>query len=195
MIKLIDMKNISISLIIFVVTILFFSNLTLAASARLPSTSTPANAKEKPLVDIDIGGSSGVYNTRSYTEANLGVNLNFTEWLTWRNAGFKRFNSGGDKDMQGVDSTLRLNVTSKFENGAALRFFAGPGYRWADPSEKNAVVGEAGLGISVGRVGVTGGAKYLKYDKVQTDSKTGLETKREDINYFLTLSGGAGLSF
>ena len=42
--------------------------------------------RDKPLVDVDIGGSSGNYNGRAYTELNLGVNLNFTEWLTWRNS-------------------------------------------------------------------------------------------------------------
>lgn len=150
--------------------------------------------KETPLVDIDIGGSSGVYNSKSFTEVNLGINLNFTDWLTWRNAAFKRFSSGGDRDLQGVDSTFRFTATTKF-NGGSFRAFVGPGYRWADPSNKNAVVGEAGLGINIGRVGVSGGAKYLKYDKLQIDSRTGLETSREDIVYFLTISGGAGLSF
>lgn len=153
-----------------------------------------AAAKETPLVDIDIGGSSGVYNSRSFTEVNLGINLNFTDWLTWRNAAFKRFSSGGDRDLQGVDSTFRLTATKKFDGGS-FRAFVGPGYRWADPSEKNAAVGEAGLGINIGRVGISGGAKYLKYDKIQIDSRTGLETSREDIVYFLTISGAAGLSF
>lgn len=170
----------------FIYLLVLIPSLTFAAGS--------SSTKEKPLVDIDLGGSSGVYNTRSYTELHLGVNLNFTDWLTWRNAGFKRFSSGGDKDLQGVDSTLRLSTTAKFDGGS-LRFFVGPGYRWAEPSEKNAAVGEAGLGIQVGRVGVSGGAKYLKYDKVQIDTRTGLETSREDLQYFLTVSGGAGLSF
>lgn len=181
MIKLVDMKHLSISLIFSIL----FSSLAFAASS---------STKEKPLVTIDLGGSSGIYNTRSYTEVTLGVNLNFTDWLTWRNAGFKRFSSAGDRDLQGVDSTFRFIATAKFDGGS-VHAFVGPGYRWADPSDKNAVVGEAGVGINVGRVGLSGGAKYLKYDKLQIDSRTGLETSREDIQYFVTVSGGVGMSF
>lgn len=184
------MKYRSIQLFLSAAVLIFSTS----AFAVRGVSASGSGAKEKPLVDIDIGGSSGVYNSKSFTEINLGVNLNFTDWLTWRNAGFKRFSSGGDKDLQGVDSTLRFTATSKFDGGA-FRFFAGPGYRWADPSTKNAAVGEAGLGLNVGRVGVSGGAKYLKYDKVQIDSQTGLETSREDIIYFINISGGAGLSF
>lgn len=152
-----------------------------------------STSKEKPLVDVDIGGSSGNYNGSTYSELNLGVNLNFTDWLTWRNAGFKRFSSNGNKDITGLDSTMRLISTSPFDGGA-FRLFAGAGYRFADPSEKNALVGEAGLGINIGRFGLGGGAKYLKYDKVQYDSN-GVETKKDDINYFITVSGGTGFSF
>lgn len=168
----------------------FSARRTISSGSNDPSK----KSKEKPFVTIDIGASSGVYNSNSYTEANLGVNLNFTDWLTWRNAGFKRFSSAGDKDLTGVDSTFRFNITAPFDGGA-FRFFVGPGYRWVESSDKNAALAEAGLGLNVGRVGVSGGAKYLKYDKVQTNSRTGLETSREDLHYFLTFSGGAGMSF
>ena len=140
--------------------------------------------RDKPLVDVDIGGSSGNYNGRTYTELNLGVNLNFTEWLTWRNSAFKRFGTSGEKDVTGLDSTLRLVSTTPF-TGGAFRIFGGAGYRFADPSENNALVGEGGLGFSFGRFGLGAGAKYLKYDKTQKD----------DISYFFTVSGGAGFSF
>lgn len=152
-----------------------------------------SQSAQKQLVDVDIGGSTGTYNGSSFSEINLGVNLNFTEWLTWRNAGFKRFSSNGNKDITGLDSTLRLISTSRFSNGS-FRLFAGAGYRFADPSEKNAMVGEAGLGINIGGFGLGGGAKYLKYDKVQYDSN-GVETKKDDLIYFVTLSGGTGFSF
>lgn len=164
--------------------------LTVSAAPRRPASVT---SRDKNLVDIDLGGSAGTYNGRTYSEVNLGVNINFTDWLTWRNAGFKRFSSQGDIDITGLDSTLRLISISKFEGGS-FRVFAGAGYRFANPSEKNATLGEAGLGIQVGRFGISGGAKYLKYDKVQLDS-AGAETKRDDLVYFVTLSGGAGLSF
>ncbi len=164
--------------------------ITSQAQSRKPASSS---SREKPLVDIDLGGSAGTYNGRTYSEVNLGVNINFTQWLTWRNAGFKRFSSQGEKDITGLDSTLRLINTLKFDGGS-FRVFAGAGYRFADPSEKNAALAEAGLGLNAGRFGISGGAKYLKYDKVQLDS-AGAETKRDDIIYFVTLSGGAGLSF
>ncbi|MFZ3230481.1 MAG: hypothetical protein WA160_09785 [Pseudobdellovibrio sp.] len=180
--------------IVFISFLFAFSFSNLASAEVKTRKPNSVSKKEKPLVTIDVGGSSGIYNTRSYTEMTLGVNLNFTDWLTLRNAGFKRFSSAGDKDLTGLDSTLRFIATAPFDGGA-FRVFVGPGYRWADPSDKNAVVGEAGVGLSVGRVGISGGAKYLKYDKVQIDSRTGLETSREDIHYFITLSGGAGLSF
>lgn len=153
-----------------------------------------STSKKVPLFDLDISGSSGNYNGRTYSEVHLGVNLNFTDWLTWRNSAFKRFGSGGtEDDITGLDSSLRLVLNTPFDGGA-FRFFLGPGYRWADPSTKNAGFAEAGLGITVGKFSVSAGAKYLKYDKVQYASN-GLETKRDDLSYFLTLSGGAGLSF
>ena len=140
--------------------------------------------RDKPLVDVDIGGSSGNYNGRTYTELNLGVNLNFTEWLTWRNSAFKRFGNSGEKDVTGLDSTLRLISTTPF-TGGAFRIFGGAGYRFADPSDNNALVGEGGLGFSFGRFGLGAGAKYLKYD----------QTQKDDISYFFTVSGGTGFSF
>lgn len=167
--------------------ILFSTLITSVAVAQRSAT------KEKPLVDVDIGGASGTYNGKTYSEINLGVNLNFTDWLTWRNAGFKRFSSSPEKEVTGLDSTMRLISTTRFDSGA-FRLFVGAGYRFADPSEKNALVGEAGLGISVGRFSLGGGAKYLKYDKVQFDSN-GVETKKDDINYFITIAGGTGFSF
>lgn len=165
----------------------------MGSEAIAASKSANLNTREKPLVDVDIGGSAGTYNGRSFSEINLGVNLNFTDWLTWRNAAFKRFSSQGDKDISGLDSTLRFINTSRFDS-SAVRVFAGAGYRFADPSEKNALLGEAGLALTVGRFGIGGGAKYLKYDKLQIDL-AGNETKRDDLIYFITLSGGTGFSF
>lgn len=160
-----------------------------AAPALAQSTS-----RKTPLVNVDISGSSGNYNGRTYSEVHLGVNLNFTDWLTWRNAAFKRFGSGGtEDDITGLDSSMRFSVNAPF-SGGAFRFFLGPGYRWADPSKKNAAFAEAGVGLSAGKFSVSAGAKYLKYDQVQYASN-GVETKRDDLSYFLTLGGGANLSF
>ena len=151
-------------------------------------------AKEEPqLVDVDISGSAGNYNGQTYNELHLGVNLNFTEWLTWRNAAFKRFSQTADYDFSGIDSTIRLISNSPFENGN-FRVFAGPGYRWASNSDKNAILGEAGVGLQLGRFNLGLGAKYLQYEKTQRDL-SGAETKRDDLSYFITISGGAGISF
>jgi hypothetical protein len=153
-----------------------------------------APAPEQPqLVDVDVSGSAGTYNGQTYNEIHLGVNLNFTEWLTWRNAGFRRFSQTAAYDFSGLDSTLRLIYNSPFENGN-FKVFAGPGYRWASNSDKNAVLGEAGVGMQLGRFNLGLGAKYLQYQKAQLDS-SGAETKREDLSYFITISGGAGISF
>ena len=150
--------------------------------------------KEEPnLVDVDISGSAGNYNGQSYTELHLGVNLNFTDWLTWRNAAFKRFSQVADYDYSGIDSTLRFIMNTPFESGN-FKVFAGPGYRWASNSDKNAILGEAGVGLQLGRLNLGLGAKYLQYDKVQLDP-AGVETKRNDLSYFITVSGGAGISF
>lgn len=149
--------------------------------------------KESPFFDLDISGSTGSYNGQSYSEIHLGLNMNFTDWLTWRNAAFKRFGSAAGQDVTGLDSGLRLTVHAPFDNGG-IKFFAGPGYRWADPSQNNAAFGEAGLNVQLGRFSVGGGAKYLRYDRPRTDS-AGNALKRDDISYFITLSGGAGLTF
>lgn len=153
----------------------------------------PVAAPEPALVDVDISGSSGNYNGQSYSEIHLGVNLNFTEWLTWRNSAFKRFSSGSTQDISGLDSSLRFVLNTPFENGA-FKIFAGPGYRLASPSDKNALLGEAGASLELGRLNLSVGAKYLRYDQAQL-GPTGAELKRDDLSYFVTISGGAGFSF
>lgn len=146
-----------------------------------------------PLFDLDISGSSGNYNGSTYTEIHLGLNSNFTDWLIWRNTAFKRFSSVSAQNLSGLDSSFRLILNNQFDGGG-IKLFAGPGYRWADNSNKNALFGEAGVGLQFGRLGIGAGAKYLRYDKSQLDL-AGVETKRDDLNYFITVAGGAGLSF
>lgn len=173
---------------------LIFSLIVLPLGAEAQKASRPlASVRETPTVTIDLGGAAGTYNGASYSELNLGVNWNITDYFTWRNAAFKRFSSVTDQDILGLDSTLRLVSTSHFDSGY-FRMFAGAGYRFADPSTKNAMIGEAGLGINIGGFGIGGGAKYLKYDKIQLDS-LGRETKRDDIIYFITLAGHFGTGF
>lgn len=144
-------------------------------------------AKDTPLVTGDLGGSSGNNNGTTYQEVNLGINLNFTDWLTWRNSGFQR--SGSKMEVYtGLDSTMRLVLRTKFNQNGGAHFFLGPGYRWTSKEINNAIIGEAGLGVNFSGVGLSGGAKYLKYDKPRVDSD-GNALKDEDVNYFINISG------
>ena len=79
---------------------------------------------------------------------------------------------------------MRLIFTENVGSGI-FRLFGGAGYRFADPADRNALLGEAGLGFAFGRLGLGAGAKYLKYEKDQSS----------DTNYFISVSGGAGFSF
>lgn len=174
--------------ILILVSAVLFSQISLAQLA-----SSAAAESDKPFVEMDVSGSSGNYNGQTYTEMHLGINLNFTDWLTWRNTGFKRFGTTAAQETTGIDSSLRLGVDKKFDLGA-IKLFAGPGYRWSSPSTKNALFAEAGAAIQLGGLTLGAGAKYLRYDSAQFDS-AGRETKRDDMNYFITVAGGAGLSF
>lgn len=145
------------------------------------------SAKDTPLITGDIGGSTGTNNGRTYQEAHLGVNINFTDWLTWRNSAFQR--SGSKiKEITGLDSTLRLMLRTKMGQSGSFYFFLGPGYRWTSEEVNNAAIGEAGLGISSGGFGLSAGAKYLKYDKDRQD-EDGFTLDKDDVTYFVNLSG------
>jgi hypothetical protein len=162
----------------------------LAVSAVASGTAHASETAEpkKKFVQFDISGSAGNYNGHSYTELNAGLNLNFTDWLTWRNAVFKRMTAGLD-DTTGLDSSIRL-----YKDLDGITVYAGPGYRWASDSTKNALLGEAGANLNVGRITLGAGAKYLRYDQAQFDS-SGAEIKRDDLSYFIAVSGGLGLIF
>lgn len=158
------------------------------------STAPSGGGSTKPFFDLDISGSSGNYNGSTYSEINLGLNLNFTDWLTWRNAAFKRFSANGLADSSGLDSSFRFILDTHFDGGG-VSFFAGPGYRWSNPAKQNGIFGEGGATLHLGRFSLGAGAKYLRYDQAQYDPATGAEAKRDDISYFITVAGGAGLSF
>ena len=169
----------------FVVGIFFilFSTTAIAASAN----KTVEN--EKKFVTVDVSGSVGNYNGQSYTEAHVGLNLNFTDWLTWRNSVFKRITSGSSTDTTGLDSSLLLSY-----NLDGISVYAGPGYRWTSDSNKNGLVGQAGAAIQLGKISLGAGAKYLRYDNAQFDSN-GVEIKRDDISYYVSISGGSTWTF
>lgn len=172
--------------IVPVVLICFFGLNAVAIGTASQATDTE---RKKKFVEFDISGSAGNYNGRSYTEVHAGLNLNFTDWLTWRNSIFKRMSSGSTQEVTGLDSSIRFE-----QDFGDLRLFAGPGYRWTSDSNKNALLGEAGATVSAGKVSLGAGAKYLRYDQAQFDA-SGAEIKRDDFSYFVTISGGAALSF
>ncbi|MGZ3691483.1 MAG: hypothetical protein ACXVAX_08265 [Pseudobdellovibrio sp.] len=144
----------------------------------------------KPFVSFDVSGSGGNYNGKSYTELHLGMNLNFTDWLTWRNSAFKRVTSGSTADTTGLDSSLLLNYSV-----SPVNFYAGPGYRFASDSDQNALFAQAGASIKVSVLTVGAGLQYIRYDKTQIDPVAGTQTKQDDTSYFLTFSGGTGWAF
>ncbi|MCC2677774.1 MAG: hypothetical protein K0R29_350 [Pseudobdellovibrio sp.] len=163
----------------------FFGINVLAASVGV----SQSTGRSKEFVDFDISGSAGNYNGQSYTELHAGINLNFTDSITWRNSLFKRIPSGGAPETNGLDSSLRLS-----HDIGPLNIYAGPGYRFTSDSDKNALLGEAGANLNVGRLTLGAGAKFLRYDKAQYDS-SGAELKRDDLSYFIAISGGFGMGF
>ena len=173
---------------VFVVLICSFQ-----LSAQTAKDAATRKNNEPKFVDVDLSGSAGNYNGQTYTEMHVGVNFNLSENFIWRNTAFKRFNTTGTQDVTGFDSGLRYNINSPFEGGN-IKFFAGPGYRWAQPANKNALFAEAGAGIALGPLNLTAGAKYLRYDQPQFDS-AGTEIKREDLNYFMGVSAGTSFKF
>jgi len=127
----------------------------------------------------DLGASTGSYRNESYTEINLGLNLFFTEWLAWRNAGFARFID--PKNYYGLDSSARLIFSPSFMDFLGVTVFGGPGYRFV--TEGNSVAfAEGGLVLHVGGFSLGGGVKTLFhsfYDRNVPD----------DTQYFIILSG------
>jgi len=169
--------------------LLFFFGINVFAAGTTRSVPADSGERKKEFVEFDISGSAGNYNGQSYTELHAGINLNFTDNFTWRNSLFKRMTAGSAKEVNGLDSSLRLS-----HDIGIFSFYAGPGYRWTSDSNKNALLGETGANLSVGRVTLGAGAKYLRYDQAQYDA-AGSEIKRDDLSYFITISGGAGVSF
>lgn len=161
----------------------------LLSSISFAASHVPA-AKDLPFLTYDLGFSSGSTNNVTYNEINLGLNMNFTEYVTWRNAAFKRFGSN-IKETYGIDSTVRFKADFKSDEGNGLDFFIGPGIRLAS-EKQTAAIGEAGLGIKVGGIRIGGGAKYLRYIETQKDP-LGNTTAPDEVMYFITLSGAGAL--
>ena len=135
-------------------------------------------------VTFDLGVSAGSVASRSYTEANFGLNIYFAEWLAWRNAVFARFIEGTD-NVYGLDTSVRGIFNA---DGGALGFtaFAGPGYRFINGGSGQAPFVEGGLVLRLAGIAVGGGLKTVYNSWVRKDDPN-------DTQYFIILSGGGSL--
>jgi hypothetical protein len=132
---------------------------------------------------FDLGASLGSVNDVHYTEANLGLNLYFYEWLAWRNALFGRFASG-EETIWGLDSSVR-GVLNLGGGALGLTAFAGPGYRFINKGD-NAPLVEAGIVFRLAGIALGGGAKTIINSAVRDGAPN-------DTQYFLILAGGGSL--
>lgn len=155
---------------------------------RPPKVAAPS--KETSL-RYDISAASGRYNDANYTEINVGLNWQLSDWWIWRNAAFHRFGTGVES-LTGLDTSLRVgNSFATDGGGLGMDFFVGPGYRFAT-ANANALFGEAGVGFKLGGIYLGVGAKSLYYVQTRTDS-SGSEISRTDNQVFLIIAGGGVL--
>ena len=136
----------------------------------------------------DVSAGSGRYNDVSYAEITGGLNWQFSDWWTWRNAIFHRFGSDVDSST-GIDTSLRLGNAFATEGGSfGVDFYVGPGLRFAS-SNSNAFFGEAGLGFKLAGIYLGVGLKSLYYTQTRTNS-LGTELPKNDNQVYLVLAGG-----
>jgi hypothetical protein len=151
-------------------------------SESRPQTTKPSIFGLQRLT-FDLGASGGAVGEISYTEAQLGLNAYFYEWLAWRNAVFGRFPSKGTS-IYGLDSSARgildLSVAS-----TGLTIFAGPGVRFPNAGAVTPF-GELGALLKFIGIAVGGGAKIVLNSWVHSGAAN-------DTQYFIILAGGGDL--
>lgn len=146
------------------------------------ANNSESSNKFSPKLTYDIGFSTGSSGGESYSEANLGLNLFFKEWLAWRNALFARFVR--PENLYGLDTSLRLFHTVG-SGRTSLTLFGGPGWRFVTKG-LNPPFAEAGLVARLGGFSIGGGAKTFFNSAVKKGSPS-------DTQYFIILSGGGSL--
>lgn len=147
-------------------------------------SSLPALAQDSDAqLTFDIGLSSGTVNEKSYTEANVGFNYRFLDWMAWRNSIFGRFGSDIDS-VYGIDTSLR-GLASIGDRQMGASAFLGPGYRFVTKGDNVPFV-EGGVVLSVGGISVGGGAKALFNSAVRPGAEN-------DSQFFIILAGGGTL--
>lgn len=154
---------------------------------KMPKLSKPKGGSD---FKYDVSASSGKYNDTTYTEINLGLNWQLSDWLVWRNAAFNRFGSGTNS-ITGLDTSLRVGSDVSSDDGTfGMEFFVGPGYRFAS-NDASAFFAEAGLGFKVAGIYLGVGAKSLQY--VKTRQESGVDLPKSDTQVFIVLGGGGSL--
>lgn len=179
------MKSLNV-LVLLTFTVLGTSSLAAPASkGRLQTKKTTQTVKKVeslyPKFDGDVGASTGTNNGWNYFEVNVGLNYHFNEVLTWRNAPFFRIQTSS-YNLIGIDTSLRANYTMPVSPEFQPRLFAGMGMRIANHSN-SAPFMEAGLNVSVGRMNIGAGIKYILHDIM--DSRYD-----NDLLYSANVSGG-----
>lgn len=155
-----------------------------------PTTPTEVSTKDSKIT-YDVSASFGEQNGVQYQELNLGLNWVMNSFLNWRNALFTRMGQGV-ANVSGLDSSLRLQVTSLTEDSAfGFHAFAGPGVRIASENW-NAAFGEAGLIFKLGGIQLGAGVKRIQYFENRAD-KNKNPLPKDEQQVFIILSGGGTL--
>jgi hypothetical protein len=153
---------------------LIFATLTAAGSLSF--------AQSESELTYDIGLSSGRTNNVSYTEANVGLNYKFLDYLAWRNSVFARFGTGDT--IFGLDSSLR-GLASIGDRDLGLSAFLGPGFRFVSKGD-NAPFIEGGVVFNAKGLAIGAGAKSIFNSAVQPGAP-------DDTQIFLILAGGGAI--
>jgi hypothetical protein len=154
--------------------------------AAAPVVDEAAREPDFPRFTVDYGVNAGSSSGASYVELNIGLNWHWLRWLTWRNGGFYRFQSGSLPSAVGLDSSVRAHTGWTIGEASFLGVYAGPGYRFGTQS-LSAPFGEAGIGGNFGPVHWGLGVKYMMYSLVTAGAQN-------EFQYGLSLSGGGGFS-
>ncbi len=147
----------------------------------LMGLSTP-NGSAASTLSYDVGLVSGSLGNVNYTEAHVGLNFSFLDFLVWRNSVFGRF---ANTTAFGLDSTLRLQQMIGDANSLALGVYGGGGYRFITAG-RNAPLVEAGVLGRFGGLGLGVGIRSI-LNSVADSGAT------NDTQYMLVLTGGGVL--
>ena len=149
-----------------------------------------ARSRESRLT-YDVTGSQTNINGRTYQELNVAANWFASDWLIWRNSAFQR--QAQDEDtVYGLDTSLRLQQEwTNSKRTLGFRIFGGPGARFAS-RRYDAYFGEAGVGIRLGGLLLSGGVKSYRYKNDREDN-AGVRLPRNENHVFVTISGGGTL--